>query len=275
MRLSPSRLARALAVAVVTAAVLSGCVKVHSTTTVGSDDLITQEFIFAARPSVLRELGMDPAEFTADAVAARLPEDAAGRIEVEDYEEGDLRGVRVVARGITLEEFNATTSVFGAGEPDASAPPEASEGPVGGALDDLLPSLTGAIGGRIAREGDEFLVTIPASDAKDGELPGGQFASAIDFAAVFVFPGPVIEASHGEVEGKTVTLPLEDLLAGEDITIRAVAQDQIAWGPIIQWGLIVAAALVIVGGATAFILADRARRREHGLPPPEADIASD
>lgn len=271
-RLRPAALAAIMLVA------LTGCVKVHSTTSFSSDNLVTQDLILAVNPSLLTQLGVDASELSAEALLARVPEDAEDRVTIEDYKDGDLQGVTVHAEGLTLEEFNATTSVLSdlaAGEtPDGGG----DDAPSGGSAEEALRGIAGALGGiagaSAERNGDEFVVTIPASGGGSGDLAGigvsaDQIAAAIDFAAVFTFPGPVTEATRGEVEGKRVTLDVEDLQAGGEIVITASANNAIAWGPIIQWGLIVLAAVVIVAGATAFILADRARRRENGLPDPD------
>lgn len=259
--------ARAAAVAVIALLGLSGCVKVHSTTAVSSDNLVTQDLLLAVNPSLLSQVGVDASEFSAAALLSRLPEGAQDRVTIADYKDGDLVGVTVHAEDLSLEEFNTTTSVIG----DAAR----GDSEASGGAEQALQGISGALGGiadaKIAREGDEFVVTIPAS-AGGGTSLGTigvtpqQIAQAIDFAAVFTFPGPVTEATRGEVEGKKVTLDVTDLQAGGEITIRAGAKDAIAWGPIIQWGLIVLAVVVIVAGATAFILADRARRKENDLP---------
>jgi hypothetical protein len=219
---------------------------------------------------------VDASQLSAESLLSRVPENAEDRVTIEDYEDGDLTGVRIHAEGLTLEEFNATTSVI-----SDVASGDSSGDVGGGSAEEALRGISGALGGisgaTVERDGDEFVVTIPASTGEGGSLAGigisaDQIAAAIDFAAVFTFPGPVTEATRGEVEGKSVTLDVEDLQAGGEIVIRAGAEDAIAWGPIIQWGLIVLAAVVIVAGATAFILADRARRRENGLPEAEGAV---
>jgi hypothetical protein len=260
---------RATIVTVLALVALSGCVKVHSTTSFSSDNLVTQDLVLAVNPSLLAQVGVDASMLSAEALISRLPESAEDRVTIEDYKDGDLVGVTVHAEDLTLEEFNTTTSVL-----SDAAKGEEGDG-AGGSQEEALAAISGALGGiadaKVAREGDEFVVTIPASAGGGGSLgnigvSADQVAKAIDFAAVFTFPGPVTEATRGEVEGKKVTLDVEDLQAGGEITIRAGAKDAIAWGPIIQWGLIALAVVVIVAGATAFILADRARRKENGLP---------
>jgi hypothetical protein len=266
---------RAAVVAVLALVALSGCVKVHSTTAFSSDNLVTQDLVLAVNPSLLKQVGVDASMLSAEALISQLPESADGRVTIEDYKDGDLVGVTVHAEGLTLEEFNTTTSVL------SDAAQSGGSGAGGDSQEQALAAISGALGGiadaKVAREGDEFVVTIPASAGGGGSLgsigiSADQIAQAIDFAAVFTFPGPVTEATRGEVEGKKVTLDVEDLQAGGEITIRAGAKDAIAWGPIIQWGLIVLAVVVIVAGATAFILADRARRKENGLPDAEETV---
>jgi hypothetical protein len=267
---------RPVVVAALVLLALTGCVKVHSTTSFSSDNLVTQDLVLAVNPSLLTQLGVDASELSAESLLARVPEGAEDRVTIEDYKDGDLQGVTIHAEGLTLEEFNATTSVL-SDLASGEAPEGSADAPGGGSAEEALRGISGALGGiagaSAEREGDEFIVTIPASAGGEGAVAGigvsaDQIAAAIDFAAVFTFPGPVTEATRGEVEGKRVTLDVKDLQAGGEIVIRAGAKDAIAWGPIIQWALIVLAAVVIVAGATAFILADRARRKETGLPDP-------
>lgn len=262
------------ALAVIVAVALTGCVKIQSNTGFSSDNLITQDLILAVNPAILSQFGVDAGDISADALLAQVPPGAKDRVEIEEYKDGDLEGVLIHAENLTLEEFNATTSVI-----SDAAGGEIPEG-VGGEMGlEALQGISGVLGGiagaTAQREGDEFVVTIPAGPGESNAAPSfgvnpAQLAQAIDFAAVFTFPGPVTEASRGEVEGKSVTLDIEDLQAGGEIVIRAGAEDAIAWGPILQWGLIILAGLVIVVGATAFVLADRARRKQNNLPEPVA-----
>lgn len=269
---------RVPALAVVTLLALTGCVKIQSTTGFSSDNLVTQDLILAVNPAILSQLGVDASDLSAESLVAQVPEGAKDRVVIEEYKDGDLEGVRIHAQDLTLEEFNATTSVIS----DATGG-ELPEG-VGGAASEALQGISGVLGGiggaTAEREGDEFVVTIPAAPSGNNSLPGvglspSQIAQAIDFAAVFTFPGPVTSATRGEVDGKTVTLSINDLQAGGEIVIVAGAQDAIAWGPILKWGLIILAALVIVVGATAFVLADRARRKQNNFPEPVASATEE
>lgn len=241
------------AVLLTVAAMLAGCVRFESTNTFTADDTVTQDLVVAFTTDAADQVGIDLSTLTAEALTAS---DAAGlgvdpsKVTIEDYAEGNRRGIHVVARDLTLDEFNA-----------------ASQAGVGQVASGLGANIT------VEREGDVYVVTIPADPNRD--LSGVQGASAIglisdsiDFAITFTFPGPVKSATAGLVEGKTVVLGLEDLLTPDEIEIRGQATDGIAWGPILKWAGIGAAALVIIGGAAFLIWQDKRRTSHNTLPPP-------
>src|SRR6187402_854340 len=96
--LAPSRRAlRSVAMAAVVLLALTGCVKIHSTTAISSDELITQDLILAVNPALLSQFDIDASEFTAAALGERVPESASDRVTIEDYHDGDLNGVIVHA----------------------------------------------------------------------------------------------------------------------------------------------------------------------------------
>lgn len=235
----------------------SGCVRLDSTNTFSDHDTITQDVILALEPDAAAQLGIDPQDLTATALKADLATSMAGidpsKITIEDYVDGDLKGVHVVAKDLTIEEYNAAAAGGGA--------------------------LTGGLGTAITakRDGDSWIVTIPADESRDvsqirGASSIGLIADSIDFAITFQFPGPVTSATAGQVDGKRVVLGLEDILTPQEISIKASAKDEIAWAPILRWVGIGAVALVIVGGATALIVQDRRRRSANELPDIPPDV---
>ncbi len=255
------RRAARLAVALAAVAALSGCVKVTSTNSFSPDNTVTQDSIIALAPDAASQLGIDLDELTADALldveGGVIPGVDPGKIMVEDYAEGDLRGVHIVASDLTLDEFN-----------DASA----------GAIS----SFTGGLGATltVTREGDTYIVTIPADPARDvSQVQGagslGLLGDSIEVAVTLEFPGPVKSASAGQVDGKKVVLGLEDLLTADEIVIEAQATPGIAWEPILRWGGIVALAVVIFGGAALLIWQDKRKSARSPLPPPGEAPAAD
>lgn len=232
---------------------LTGCVRFESTNTFTADNTVTQELTIAMTPQAAEQLDFDLDMLTADALmesgASALGVDPS-KVTIEDYVEADRRGVHIVAKNLTLDEFNATaTSGASAVAPGIGTP------------------MT------VDRDGDVYVVTIPADANRDlsdvqGASAIGLIADSIDFAITFTFPGPVQSTTAGQAEGKTVVLGLEDLLTPDEIVIRGQATDAIAWGPILKWAGIVAVAALIVGGAAFLIWQDKRRTSRNTLPPP-------
>jgi len=243
------------AVLLTVAAMLAGCVRFESTNTFTSDGMVTQDLTLALTPDAASQVGIDLDTLTADALTGP---DAPGlgidpsNVTIEDYVEGDRRGVHIVARDLTLDEFNGAA--------------EAGLGQVTAGLGTII---------TVARDGDDYVVTIPADSNRDlsgvqGGSAIGLISSSIDFAITFTFPGPVKSATAGQAEGKTVVLGLEDLLTPDEIVIRGQATPGIAWGPILKWAGIGAVAILIIGGAAFLVWQDKRRTSHNNLPAPVA-----
>lgn len=231
---------------------LSGCVRFTAVDSFSSDNTITQDLTFALTPEAAKQVGVDLDTLTAAAIKDAGDEAFPGvdpsKVTIEDYTEGDRRGVHVVARDLTFDEFNAAAT-------------EGSNALAGG----LGTVMT------VAREGDTYIVTVPADPARDlSQVQGGSsiglIASSIDFSITMEFPGPVKSATAGTVDGKTVVLGLEDLFTPGEIVIKAQATPGIAWAPILRWVGIGAIALFIVGGAALLIWQDKRKQRLNSLP---------
>lgn len=252
------------ALAAVAGLALTGCVRLDVDTRLGSDDTLSTHAIIAYDPAIAGDIedatGMDPAGIidavlTSEELAAL---DAAypGAVTIEGYEEEDLTGVEVEVDDLPLAALEGAT-----GE-----------------------------GMGVARDGDEFVVALPLGalvaaaglDGADalgpmtgggpGLLPGGGgldlIAGAVDVEIAVTFPGLVTYASAGEVSGKTVTLSLADLIAGEDIELRGGADFAVDWDPVLRWGGIALAVVVIVGGAAILLVRDHRSRQRTALPAP-------
>ena len=241
------------AVLLTVAAMLAGCVRFESTNTFTADDTVTQDLVVALTPDAADQVGIDLDTLTAEALTGA---DAAGlgvdpsKVTIEDYVEGERRGVHIVARDLTLGEFN-TVAQAGVGE--------------------VAPGLGTPM--TVDRDGDVYVITIPADPNRDlsgvqGGSAIGLISDSIDFAITFTFPGPVKSATAGQADGKTVVLGLEDLLTPDEIVIRGQATAGIAWGPILKWAGIGAVVIVIIGGAALLIWQDKRRTSHNTLPPP-------
>lgn len=244
-----------LAVTAIAVLALAGCVRFSSTNTFSPDNTVSQDLIVALTPDAAEQVGIDLNDLTAaalkSATTGAFPGVDPKKIVIEDYTEDDRKGVHIVARDLTFDEFNAA----------------ATEG---------SSSVTGGLGAPItvAREGDTYIVTIPADPARDlSQVQGGSslglISSSIDFAITMEFPGPVKSATAGQVDGKKVVLDLEDLFTPDEIVIKAQATPGIAWEPILRWFGIGAVAVIIFGGAAFLIWQDKRRQRRNDLPPIE------
>lgn len=248
---------RLAALATLAVAALAGCVRFTSDTQVHADDTFSQTAVIATTAAARDQLGslmqLDLADLKGAIKSSEgylaLVADYPDQIAVEDYADGDLSGVQLTATDLPLDAFSDSFAQLTAQLPftgDAS----------------------------IVRTEDTYVVSIPAGQAGDalGEagVSAGQLellGTSVDISLSFSFPGLVTSANLGEIDGKTVTLSLADLAAGQDITIVAGAAEQIDWKPWLMWGGIGLAALVIVGGATALIVQDVRRHRSNKLPP--------
>ncbi len=240
------------AVLLTVAALLTGCVRFQSTNTFTADDTVTQDLIVALTPDAASQVGIDLDTLTAAAFTAPGAPDIGddSKVTIEDYTEGARQGVHILAKDLTLAEFNS-----------------AAQAGVGEVAPGLGTPMT------VERDGDVYVITIPADPNRDlsgvqGASSIGLIADSIDFAITFSFPGPVKSATVGQVDGKTVVLGLEDLLTPDEIVIRGQATDGIAWGPIVKWGGFGAVALLIIVGAGLLVWQDKRRTSHNTLPPP-------
>lgn len=243
--------------AAVAAIALTGCVRTTVDTTIKSDDTFTQHSIIAFEDSVAAqvssEAGFDVSNLREQLESAPefsdLQERFPGQIEVVDYVDGELSGVELTLTDIPLEEFDTSAAQAGTG-------------------------LTG--GATIARVDDTFVVEMAFPETAGLEELGvsqsqlGLLAGSLDVGVTYTFPGPVESATAGTVDGHTVTLGLTDIASGQDIRIVAAAGDSINWAPILTWGGVALAFLLVIGGAIALIVQDRRKSLRNTLPPHEA-----
>ncbi|WP_084074358.1 hypothetical protein [Demequina sp. NBRC 110052] len=263
-------LARLGAAAIVTLA-LAGCVRVDTDTQIHADDTFSQHAVIAFAPDLMGQLGdlvgdvpagtplddLDPgdlySQLTSDPDVAAAQEQYPGQIEIEPYDDGELEGIELTLTDLPL-------SLYEEGVADVAGGLGAS--------------------GSIEHTDGSFILTVPADPSRDASAAGataGNLAlieGAVDVSIAFTFPGLVTEATAGEIEGRTVTLGLADLLDGDEIRIVAGDSAEIYWRPILLWGGIALAAIVVVGGATLLILQDVRARRRNALPPPDASGTS-
>lgn len=246
------------AVTAITVLALAGCVRFTAVDSFSSDNTVTQDLVIALTPDAAKQVGIDLNNLTADALksasADAFPGVDPSKVTIEDYTEGERKGVHIVARDLTFDEFNAA----------------ATEG---------SKAITNGLGTpmTVTREGDTYIVTVPADPARDlSQVQGGSslglISSSIDFSITMEFPGPVKSATAGQVDGKKVVLGIEDLFTPDAIVVKAQATPGIAWAPILKWLGIGVSAVIIIGGAAFLIWQDKRKQRLNDLPPIEDAI---
>lgn len=247
-----------LGVAAVAALALAGCVRTSVDTTFNSDDTFSQHSIIAFDDAVAAQVsaqeGLDIAnlpELLADDPALQeLQEQFPGQIEVEEYDDGELKGVETTLTNVPLELFNDAAAQTGTG-------------------------LTG--GATVTRVDDTFVVEMvfpQEVNLADVGVSASQLellSASVDINVSYTFPGPVESATAGTVNGHTVTLGLADVMSGDDIRIVGSAGDSINWQPILTWGGVILAFVLVIGGATALVIQDRRSSLRNTLPPPQTE----
>lgn len=236
---------------------LTGCVRTTVDTTIKSDDTFSQHSIIAFNDSVAAqvgdEVGFDVAhlreELESSPEFAELQESFPGQIDVVDYDDGELQGIEMTLTDIPLEQFNTAAAQAGTG-------------------------LTG--GATLTRQDDTYVVEMSfpqSAGLEDLGVTSSQLellAGSLDIGVSYTFPGPVESATAGAIDGHTVTLGLADLATGSDIRIVGSAGDSINWGPILLWGGVGLAFILVIGGAAALIVQDRRTSLRNTLPPHQA-----
>lgn len=233
---------------------LAGCVRTTVDTTFNSDDTFSQHSIIAFNDAVAAQVGQQegldianlPELLGDNPELQELQEEFPGQIDVVEYDDGELKGVETTLTDMPLELFN-----------DAAA--QAGTGLTGGAT--------------VTRVDNTFVVEMvfpeEANLADAGVTPSQVelLAGQLDISVSYTFPGPVESASAGTVEGHTVTMGLADIMGGDDIRIVGSAGDSINWQPILTWGGVGLAFVLVIGGATALIIQDRRTSLRNTLPP--------
>ncbi|WP_062070703.1 LppM family (lipo)protein [Demequina sediminicola] len=242
--------------AIVAAVALTGCVRATADTTFSEDGTFSQTAIVAYEDSVASEitdrLGADVDAVVGDLEVTpefiELQEEYPGQVELVEYSDGDLNGLKLTMTDLPLDVFSDTSSeVLGSVGASASA-----------VLEDGEYTVT------FAGPGDEALQLMAL-----GESQLTLLESAVDVSATFTFPGEVTSATAGEIDGNSVTLGLAELITTPEIRITAETSEAFPWGPVLTWLGVIAGFVIVIGGATALVIQDRRARNRSTLPPPK------
>lgn len=221
---------RALAVALLAVATLSGCFRFDMRVQVGEDDTVSGSYVVAVDRSVLEMTGQDVDELLgtgADGPSGLLGEDGGVQVREEPYEDEDAVGRQYVFDAVPFAVFN------GEGMTLAHAD------------------------GRYTLDG-----TLPAST---GDTDLGMSVQA-DIRIAFTFPGDV-EETNGQVDPddpRTVSWTGDGT---QDLVLQAVASE--AGAPWLGLAVAGGAGLLLAGGVVALVvvLVRRRRRRAAAAPP--------
>lgn len=169
------------------ALVLTGCIKLNMDLVINSDDTVSGVVQFGVQKELLELTGQSAEDLLGD---APLPSDAPG-VTTEPFEDDEFAGQQFNFESVPIAQFNQS-QVTGA------------TGLTGVPATDTL---------TITHQGDTFVVT-GVLDLSGGDLAGatnpfgGTGAELLESAEIRVsitFPGDVIEATGGQIEGNTVT----------------------------------------------------------------------
>jgi hypothetical protein len=169
------------------ALVLTGCIKLNMDLVISSDDTVSGVVQFGVQKELLELTGQSAEDLLGD---VPLPSDAPG-VTTEPFEDEEFAGQQFNFESLPIAQFNQS-QVTGA------------TGLTGVPATDTL---------TITHQGDTFVV-VGSLDLSGGDITGatnpfgGTGAELLESAEIRVsitFPGDVIEATGGQIEGNTVT----------------------------------------------------------------------
>jgi hypothetical protein len=172
---------------------MTGCIKLNMNLGINSDNTVSGTVEIGVQKELIDLTGQNVEDLLGR--DAPLPSNAPG-VTVEPFDDGEFAGRQFILEDVPIEEFNSGGIVGASGATGAS-------GPTSGAGDSL----------QIVRQGDTFVVTgvLDLSSALSGVTGplagtgGAQFFESADIRIAITFPGEVLEAPGGEIDGNTVT----------------------------------------------------------------------
>ncbi|HET9249272.1 MAG TPA: hypothetical protein VFP13_04935 [Actinomycetota bacterium] len=172
---------------------MTGCIKLNMNLGINSDDTVSGTVEFGVQKELLDLTGQSVEDLLGS--DAPIPSDVPG-VTVEPFDDGEFAGQQFIFEDVPLAEFNSGGFVGGTGASGVSG-------------------LTGAAGDtlNIAREGDTFVVTgvldlstgLTGATGPFGGTGGAQFFESAEIKIAITFPGEVLQAPGGQIDGNTVT----------------------------------------------------------------------
>jgi len=250
---------------------MTGCIKLNMNLGINSDNTVSGTIEFGIQKELVDLTGQNVEDLLGS--DAPFPSSAPG-VTVEPFDDGEFAGRQVILEDVPIEEFNSGGTVGASGATGAS-------GPTSGAGADSL---------RIARQGDTFVVTgvLDLSRALSGVTGplagtgGAQVFESADIRIAITFPGEVLQAPGGEIDGNTVTyMPEFDERLEINATGSAIdngeAADVVGGSDSFLPLILIIAGVVLVLLIVGFLVVRRRRHEDGGGTPSgfgEADSAA-
>jgi len=180
---------------------MTGCIKLNMNLGINSDNTVSGTVEFGVQKELLDLTGQNVEDLLGS--DAPFPSSAPG-VTIEPFDDGEFAGQQFMFEDLPIEQFNSGGI---AGASGATA---------GGAGDTL----------QIARQGDTFVVTgvldlssgLSGATGPFGGTGGAQFFESAEIRIAITFPGEVLQAPGGQIDGNTVTYVPE---FGERLEINA------------------------------------------------------
>jgi hypothetical protein len=171
---------------------MTGCIKLNMNLGINSDNTVSGTVVFGVQKELLDLTGQNVQDLLGS--DAPFPSNAPG-VTVEPFDDGEFVGQQFIFESVPIAEFNSGGFVGGTG----------------------ATGISGATGGgdtlNIARQGDTFVVTgvldlssgLSGATGPFGGSGGAQFFQSADIKIALTFPGAVVDAPGGQIDGNTVT----------------------------------------------------------------------
>ncbi|HEY8116419.1 MAG TPA: hypothetical protein VIH70_08400 [Actinomycetota bacterium] len=168
---------------------MTGCIKLNMNLGINSDNTVSGTVEFGVQKELLDLTGQNVEDLlgTDSPFASNAP-----GVTVEPFDDGEFAGQQFIFEDLPIEEFNSGGVAGASGATGVT-----------GAGDSL----------QIARQGDTFVVTglldlssgLSGVTGPFGGTGGAQFLESADIKIAITFPGEVLEAPGGQIDGNTVT----------------------------------------------------------------------
>jgi len=233
---------------------MTGCIKLNMNLGINSDNTVSGTVEFGVQKELLDLTGQNVEDLLGS--DAPFPSSAPG-VTIEPFDDGEFAGQQFIFEDLPIEQFNSG-GVAGA-----------SGATAGGAGDTL----------QIARQGDTFVVTgvldlssgLSGATGPFGGTGGAQFFESAEIRIAITFPGEVLQAPGGQIDGNTVTYVPE---FGERLEINATgsAVDNGEAADVVGGSDSFLPLILIIGGVAlvlliVLLLVVRARKNKGGQTP--------